>query len=261
MGLVLAAPQLVNLTIARVKFSVATEQAKLKEIEKWLGYKPSVYTFSLPSGWTCPFALDCLSKADRITGKITDGKHTLFRCFSATTEAYSATTRAQRWHNFDTLRHLDSDAMVLVLMASLPAKCDICRVHVGGDFFNLRYFTAWMEVARRTPATTFYAYTKSLPYWVANTGDIPANFVLTASRGGRMDHLINAQSLKVAEVVFSLEDAEAKGLPIDHDEYHAINNVGNFALLIHGTQPKGSQASDAMRNLKAQGIEYAYSRK
>jgi len=76
-----------------------------------------------------------------------------------------------------------------------------------------------------------------------------------------MDHLINAQSLKVAEVVFSLEEAEEKGLPIDHDESHAINNVGNFALLIHGTQPKGSKASDAMRNLKALGIKFAYSRK
>jgi hypothetical protein len=248
-------------TTYSLKFSKATEQAKLKGIEEWLGYKPNVFTFSLPSGYTCPFALDCLSKADRITGKITDGKHTEYRCFSATTEAYSATTRAQRWHNFDILRHLDYHAMVDVLMASLPAKCDICRVHVGGDFFNQRYFNAWMEVARLNPNTTFYAYTKSIPYWVSNLGKIPSNFVLTASRGGRMDHLINAQSLKVAEVVFSLEEAEEKGLPIDHDEYHAINDTGDFALLIHGTQPKGSDANKAMRNLKAQGVKFAYSRK
>ena len=61
--------------------------------------------------------------------------------------------------------------------------------------------------------------------------------------------------------MLSLEEAEEKGLPIDHDEYYAINNAGNFLLLIHGTQPKGSKASDAIRNLKAQGVEFAYSRK
>jgi hypothetical protein len=246
--------------MSKLKFSKATDQAKLKCIEHWIGYKPNVYTFSLPSGYSCPFALDCLSKANKVTGKITDGSATLFRCFSATTEAYSATTRAQRWHNFDMLRHLSSDDMVELINASLPANADILRVHVGGDYFNQRYFDAWLEVARLHPRTTFYSYTKSIPYWLANLDRIPTNFVLTASRGGRMDHLINAQYLKVAEVVFSLEEADEKGLPIDHDEYHAINNVGNFALLIHGTQPKGTQAARSIKHLKAQGVEYAYSR-
>jgi hypothetical protein len=83
---------------------------------------------------------------------------------------------------------------------------------------------------------------------------------LTASRGGRYDYLIDQYNLKVAEVVFSLEEAEEKGLPIDHDEYYAINNAGNFALLIHGTQPKGTDAAKAIQNLKAQGVEFAYSR-
>ena len=169
--------------------------------------------------------------------------------------------RAQVGHNFDILRHMDYEEMVGALYEAVPEDMDICRVHVGGDFFNQKYFDAWMEVARLNPNTTFYAYTKSIPYWIANLGKIPTNFVLTASRGGRMDHLINAQSLKVAEVVFSLEEAEEKGLPIDHDEYHAINDTGDFALLIHGTQPKGSEAGEAMRNLKAQGVEFAYSRK
>jgi hypothetical protein len=249
------------MTHMALKFSLATEQAKLRGIEGWLGYRPNIYTFSLPSGHSCPFALDCLSKADKVTGKITDGRETLYRCFSATTEAYSRVTRDQRWHNFDILRHLDFDGMVQALQESLPIKCDIVRVHVGGDFFNQRYFDAWLEVARLRPSTTFYAYTKSLPYWVARLGNIPSNFVLTASRGGRMDNLIDELSLKVAEVVFSLDEADEKALPIDHNEYHAINNAGNFALLIHGTQPKGSAAAQSMRELKAQGVEFAYSRK
>ena len=244
-----------------VKFSKATEQAKLQGIASWLGYKPNVYSFSLPSGYSCPFALDCLSKADKDTGKITDGIHTRYRCFSATTEAYAKQARNQRWHNFDILRHLDYQSMVDVLHASLPSKCDICRVHVGGDFFNQKYFDAWMEVARLNPETIFYAYTKSLPYWIERINSIPTNFVLTASRGGRYDNLIDKHNLKVAEVVFSLEEAKQKNLPIDHNEYHAINNTGNFALLIHGTQPKNTPASIAIKELNNKGVKYAYTAK
>ena len=244
-----------------LKFSIATEQAKLKDIENWLGYRPTVYSFSLPSGWTCPFALDCMSKADRITGKITDGKFTTFRCFSASDEARSPSARKQRWDNFELLRRLDFEDMVTLLMESLPAKMDICRVHVGGDFFNQCYFDAWLQVARLNPTKTFYAYTKSIPYWINNLNNIPANFILNGSRGGRMDNLIDEYDLKVAEVVLSLEEAEEKELPIDNDEFFALNNQGNFALLIHGTQPKGSVSGKALIELKRKRVKFAYSRK
>ena len=244
-----------------LKFSPATEQAKLKGIAEWLGYKPVVYSFSLPSGWTCPFALNCLSKAHRITGKITDGKHTTFRCFSASDEARSTQTRRQRWHNFDMLRQLDFEDMVTLLASSLPHDCDICRVHVGGDFFNQRYFEAWLQVARLFPTKQFYAYTKSIPYWISNLDNIPSNFILNGSRGGSRDNLMDEYNLKIAEVVLSLDEAEEKDLPIDHDEFYALNAKGNFALLIHGTQPKGSEAGEAIKELKNNGVQYAYSRK
>ena len=40
-----------------LKFNKAKEQAKLKAIETWLGYMPNIYSFSLPSGHTCPSLL------------------------------------------------------------------------------------------------------------------------------------------------------------------------------------------------------------
>ena len=243
-----------------LKFSTANDQAKLRGIEEWIGYKPNVYSFSLPSGYSCPFAVDCLSKADQLNGSITDGKETQFRCFSATTESYFKGVRAQRWHNFDSLKRQDMDTMVNLIRESTPTKANLIRVHVGGDFFNQRYFEAWLQVARLTPSITFYAYTKSLPYWVANLGHIPDNFSLTASRGGRYDHLIEEYNLKNATVVFSVEQAEKLGLPIDHNEYYAINNAGNFALRLHGTQPKNSKASHAKKLNDRQGFT-GYSRK
>jgi hypothetical protein len=45
--------------------------AKLKKmIKAKLGLR--LKTFTLPAGHTCPGAKDCLSRADRITGKVTD---------------------------------------------------------------------------------------------------------------------------------------------------------------------------------------------
>mgnify|MGYP001396826684 CR=1 FL=1 len=243
-----------------LKFSKATQQAKLKQLEQWLGYKPSIYSFSLPSGHTCPFANDCLSKADRVTGKITDGKNTQYRCFSASDEARSPQARNQRWHNFDTLRKLDTESMIDLIQDSIPQDMDICRIHVGGDFFNQKYFNAWVAVAKLNPTKTFYAYTKSLPYWIAQLDNIPSNLILNASRGTRVDNLIDQYNLKVAEVVFSVTEAEDKNLPIDHNEYYAINNTGNFALLLHGTQPKNSEASEALKAMKKLGVDFSYTR-
>ena len=72
--------------------------------------------------------------------------------------------------------------------------------------------------------------------------------------------MLDEYSLKVAEVVFSLEEAEEKGLEIDHDESHAIAGSKSYALLIHGTQPKGTKANQSMRDNKAKGVEFSYSR-
>ena len=248
-----------------LKFSKATDQAKLRHVESWLGYKPNIYSFSLPSGYTCPFAFDCLSKADKVTGKISDSKNTLYRCFSASDESRYPSVRKQRWHNFDLLKHLETEVMYYLIKNSLPAKMDICRIHVGGDFFNQKYFDAWVLIARNHPHIKFYAYTKSIPYWVHRLdkgflSGIPSNLILNASRGSRYDNLIDEYDLKVAEVVFSIEEATEKNLPIDHNEYYALNNYGNFALLLHGTQPKNSQASEALKQLRKNNIQSGYNR-
>ena len=245
-----------------LEFSPMADNAKTLELLRKLGIARSRgFVFNLPSGFTCPGALECLSKADRVTGKITDGKNTLFRCFSASTEALYTRARDQGWRNFDKLRGLDYEQMVQLINESLPENAEIVRPGVRGDFFNQVYFEAWLAVARLRPGTLFYCYTKSLNYVTANLDRIPENFIVNASRGGRYDHLIDEYNLKVAEVVYSPEEAEAKGLPIDHDETHAITKTGNFALLLHGTQAPGSLASKAIKAMKDNNVQFSYSRK
>jgi hypothetical protein len=224
-----------------------------------------VATFSLPAGWACPGAKDCLARADRETGKLKDGPATLFRCFSASQEAMYPSVRQARWSNFQLLRGLDVESMADLIAASLPRKAATVRVHVSGDFFSQDYFDAWLAVASRRPEVTFYFYTKSLRFWVARLDDVGTgrapgkvpNFVPTASRGGREDDLIGLHGLREARVVYSQSEADALGLDVDDDDTHAMAHGGDFALLIHGMQPPGSQASKAVSALRAQG-EFGY---
>lgn len=229
----------------------------------------NVHTFSLPAGFTCPGALECLSKADKVTGKLTDGSQNKFRCFSASAENQYPNVRLQRWHNFDLLRNAQYTLdMHMLINASLPKKRDIVRIHVSGDFFNESYFIAWMNTAFLYPDTKFYFYTKSLNFWVNHidkigTGHTPGkinNFIPTASRGGRFDEYIDKYGLREAKVVFSKAEAKSLRLSIDHDDSHAMKFGKSFALLLHGQQPKGSEASKALQNLKKVGIN-GYSRK
>jgi hypothetical protein len=210
-----------------------------------------IATFSLPAGWACPSAFNCLSKANPETGKLTDGPNCLFRCYAATSEARLPAVRRSRWHNLNLLKECCTTAkMTELILASLPKEFDLIRIHVSGDFFSDAYFKAWLEVARQRPGIIFYGYTKSIRFWIDNQASIPANFRLVASMGGKEDSLAKMHNLVTAVVVYSPEEAEQKGIEIDHDDSHAINPVKSFALLIHGGQPKGNTASVAWEKIK-----------
>ena len=222
---------------------------KLKKMAKKLGIK--LKTFTLPAGYTCPGAKDCLAFADRKTGKVKDGKDTQFRCFMASLEAVFPSLREMVWENLRLIRNeLNNGYMQCadLICESLPKKFDVMRVHVGGDYFSAEYLKAWIEVAKRNPDKVFYSYSKSLHLFKQFA--LPSNLVLTASRGGKYDELIDLHAWKEAVVVYSEKEAADKGLEIDHDDEHAAFGADNFALLIHGTQPKGSAAADALKDVK-----------
>jgi hypothetical protein len=211
--------------------------------------------FSLPAGHTCPAALLCQSRAHKLTGKLTDGARTVFRCYAASAENLFRNIRVSRWRNFESLLACKGvTAMADLILRSMPVKgIKLCRVHSSGDFFSQSYFDAWVAVARNKPDVIFYAYTKALPYWIARLGEIPSNFRLVASRGGRYDSLIEQHNLRNVKVVFSEAEAIKANLPLDHDDSHAWKHTGNFALLLHGTQPAGSYASKVLYSLRKQG--------
>lgn len=217
----------------------------------------SIATFSLPAGKTCPGAKGCHSYVVKHNGKrhIVDGPETSFRCYAASQEVLFGNVHDSRTTNLKILRaalKIGERHAADVINASLPSS-QFIRVHVSGDFFSSEYFRAWMLVAAANPTKTFYAYTKSIKVWLRNKHKVPANFILTASLGGRWDHLVAKYNLRSARVVFSEQEAKSLGLAIDHDDSLAMSHGPSFALLLHGIQPLGSEASKARAILLSKG--------
>lgn len=253
----------------------SAQNAKIKNLTKVAGLAPylagkrKVYSLDLSSGVSCPGAKDCKSMAvvDPLTGRATikDGPDCQFRCFSASQEVLFPALRKLRESNFEQIKKAKSVKNIAKLISdSLPSNAGIVRLHVGGDFFSLNYLKAMVKVAADHPNILFYAYTKSLHHLKVvggvdlSCGKIRENFLVTASYGGRYDHLISELGMRTAKVVY-LEE-EAGSLPIDHTDEKAATPGGSFALLLHGTMPKGSISSIAVSKLKKLGIGQ-YSRK
>jgi len=231
-----------------------------------------IRTLSLPAGKTCPGADKCLSKCvsckigslntnGTINGggfRVQDGPNTEYRCYGSTEEAMYPSVRNCRNTNLDLLLAAKTTAkMADLICASIPPSPwpVPVRIHPVGDYFNQAYFDAWLTVAKRMPQMTFYGYTKSLPYLVKRKKQMPKNFKLVASFGGKYDSLIKKHRLKNARVVLSVKEAKDLGLELDHDDSHAYgDSKANFAILLHGNQPAGSPAARAWAALKKQGI-------
>ena len=207
---------------------------------------------SLPAGKTCPGALFCLSFAvadDNGKRHVQDGPQTQFRCFAATSEAQYDGPFFSRARNLqlvvDAIKASTAVELInLSLQKARNKNSKLVRIHESGDFFSLAYLLAWIEVAKMNPSLKFYCYSKNLPLFVGL--ELPSNFYMTASYGGKFDHLIDEGMFpRYSKVVHNDEEAEALGLEVDHDDSHCFGD-NPFALLVHSTQPKGSTYGKAV---------------
>tara|TARA_R100001224_G_scaffold59825_2_gene35520 strand:+ start:1593 stop:2354 length:762 start_codon:yes stop_codon:yes gene_type:complete len=223
------------------------------------------FIFSIPAGYSCPRAGVCRTFANRETGKILDkpkGDQIDYRCFAAMSEARSPQCRQLRWHNYEAITKQCGEDALLISMLVMDSirqshrNYELFRIHEAGDMFSDAYFRSWILTAGVFPEIKFYAYTKSLNYWLHYKDHLPSNLYLTASLGGELDHLVTENPdvfKRTAQVVYSQEEADQLGLEIDHDDSHCFGDKP-FALLIHGVQRAGSSASKAVSVLKKNGI-------
>ncbi len=237
-----------RLTGGVLRFSPANSKLsklyKHDEVQQHLQGR-KIYSLDLLSGHTCQFAKLCHSMAIDDDGqrKIRDGKHTKFRCYSASSEVRLTGVYNLRKHNTDSLRSLTTENQLTeAIESSLPYDSGIIRIHSAGDFFSIKYFRAWLNTIANHPEVIFYFYTKCNPYLVKYWSNIEMlpNVSYTASRGGTRDDLIQLHGLREAVVVGDEAEAESMGLECDYDDSHACFpwlQEQSFALVIHGTQP------------------------
>ena len=227
--------------------------SKIKLLASYLGYtQKQVASLDLPAGHTCPASLLCQSYSNRETGKITDGKSMKFRCYAASSEAAFPATRRLRWHNFDILKSMSTNAMVEIIESSIPNQIKVLRIHSSGDYFTRNYFNAWVQVAQNHPEIIFFGYSKILEYTHYNTD----NFKIVYSIGGKYDNQVTNES--TIRVVDTVEQGHSLGLPVacdNHpaDDYDYIMGGVSFAIALHGTQPAGSPANKKMGHYRQSG--------
>jgi hypothetical protein len=102
-------------------------------------------------------------------------------------------------HESNLLATKDKDfvqVMVLEISSQLnklqDSKSLLIRIHDAGDFYNKAYALKWlriMSIFEGLPVE-FYAYTKQVSLF--KSLDLPSNFRVIYSYGGKQDHLIEA---------------------------------------------------------------------
>jgi hypothetical protein len=232
--------------------------SKLQKLQKTLSAhhdrKIKVYSFGTLSGHTCKAAVDCLAWVDydelADSYSLKDGNRALFRCFAASAEAVYDDAYNHRLKTMEFVRsHTSANTLAGAMNDDLPADADYVRIHDAGDIDSATEFKAWILLAKRRPGVVFYGYTKMLPLWLKYRHLIPGNLVLTASRGGKFDAMIDRHNLREAIVVFSKSEARGLGLKLDEDDSSAARQDlrdCSFALLIHGQGKAGSKQAQIM---------------
>lgn len=217
-----------------LQFSPAN--SKLRKLQQASG--KVAYSFDIPAGYTCPFAKQCQSRCEN--GKIKDGKDCKYRCYAASEEiifVHAHNMRMRNWAKLKAASRRGIARIVRLIEDSLPIRKGIVRIHSSGDFYSEKYFLAWIQVCEQNANIDFYAYTKCILWWAKHRDRIPPNMNLIASLGGKQDKHIAKYGFRTAKVVFNRNT----DLPINDDDYIACYGKEDFALLIHGIQPKGSK--------------------
>ena len=202
-----------------------------------------IINFSLPAGRACPGADKCWAMATvDPDGKVTlkKGVDNEYICYAAKGEVVYANVRRARAHNKALIDGLSTHEIVDLMLLSLEfnyksliKKANLFRWHVSGDFYLPKYRDAIFILTQELPNLIHYAYTKNLPLFK----DVkkPDNFRLSASWGGRFDHMINSKDFpRSARVVKDQAEADKLGLPVDVNDSLAFGEIDqNFALIDH----------------------------
>ena len=212
---------------------------------------------SISAGITCPGSNSCKAWVTLKDNKrvLNRGNESLFTCFAASEELRYPNVFKSRKYNYDLINSYvikkDLNGLTDLINRSIQSNrknITKVRIHESGDFFNILYLKAWLNVAKFNKDLKFYCYSKSLNFFMELL--LPNNFYMVASYGSRFDYLINQGYFpKYSKVVFSEAEAIRLGLKIDKDDSLCFGNKP-FALLLHGMQEKNTPSGEALKLIK-----------
>ena len=226
-------------------------------------------SLSLPAGYTCPFAVACKNFAAKAGKRFSDGsavkkasEKTKFQCYAAREQGQYPSLNKNVFTNLTLLKNAEKNGGVEAIAKLIIDSIDyanlnsrIFRIHEGGDFFSDYYFKAWIKVCEHFPEMTFYTHINSIDFWINNKAAVPSNMNLIASMEDDNYQKILDNNLRFSKVVYSEEESIQLELPIDFDDTLACCTDKNFAILIHGQQHAGSEASKAVSALTKSGVK------
>lgn len=205
-----------------MKLRLLTQNAKMKKTSKLTGKK--TMDFALPAVSACPFAGECkkycYASKGSFTWPVVRDKHI---------DNYIAT-------GYDNFSELMFEEIIM-------SEAEAIRIHSSGDMYSEKYLYKWIDIIEALPHVTFYAYTKSLPYFkrIVFGKDVdyyddkmmPSNFTVIYSYGGKHDHLINKDFDRYAIVIKKGESVPMDYAIMGDNDHVALANNKKIALLEH----------------------------
>lgn len=181
-----------------------------------------IFNFSIPayktkSGkLTCPFAGGCQQFC-----YAQKGNYTRFPVVKESQEKKYILTKQDNFGD-------------LMTAAIKRKKATHIRIHDSGDFYSPAYLNKWLTICKSNPGVIFYAYTKSIKFFLESTLQIPTNLNVIFSEGSKRDELINPDTMRHARIFDSLQELTAAGyIDASNNDLNAIQENKKVGLIFH----------------------------
>ena len=199
--------------------NLLTQNAKMKKTSKENNAK--IFNFSIPayktkSGKiTCPFAKECVKYCYAQKGNYTR--------FPKIGELMEEKYKISKTNTFIPLMNEEIR----------KKKATHVRIHDSGDFYSIAYLNKWISIANDNKDIIFYAYTKSIKFFI-NGLKLPKNMKVIFSEGSKNDNLINTAKDRHARIFKSKELLAAAGyIDASNNDLKAITGNKKVGLVYH----------------------------
>ena len=199
--------------------NLLTQNAKMKKTSK--ENKAKIFNFSIPayktrSGKvTCPFADSCVKYCYAQKGNYTR--------FPVVQELMEQKYKISKTNNFIPLMNEEIR----------KKKATHIRIHDSGDFYSPEYLKKWVQIANDNKEVIFYAYTKSIKFFVDGLL-LPKNLKIIFSEGSKTDDLINVAKDRHARIFKTVEELNAAGyIDASDNDLKAITSNKKVGLVYH----------------------------